>query len=61
MSIAPNIIMICINMQGEDHYCQEEQDFLGIPAKTKITSQFVGTGDKAISSLALVLLLQTRC
>jgi hypothetical protein len=31
--------MICIDMQGEEHHCQEEQEFLGIPAKTKITSQ----------------------
>jgi hypothetical protein len=39
MSIAPNIIMICIDMQGEEHHCQEEQEFGGIHAKTKITSQ----------------------
>jgi hypothetical protein len=40
MSITPNIIMICIDMQGEEHHCQEEQVFWGIlSAKTKITSQ----------------------
>jgi hypothetical protein len=39
MIITPNIIMICIDMQGEEHHCQEEQEFWGIPAKTKITSQ----------------------
>jgi hypothetical protein len=31
--------MICIDIQGEEHHCREEQEFGGIPAKTKITSQ----------------------
>jgi hypothetical protein len=35
MSITPNIIMICIDIQGEEHHCREEQGnvgFGGIPA-----------------------------
>jgi hypothetical protein len=34
MSITPNVIMICIDTQGEEHHCREEQgmDFWGIPA-----------------------------
>jgi hypothetical protein len=24
MSITPNIVMICIDIQGEEHHCQEE-------------------------------------
>jgi hypothetical protein len=31
--------MICIDMQGEENHCQEEREFLVIPAKKKITSQ----------------------
>jgi hypothetical protein len=27
------------NQCKEDHHCQEEQEFWGIPAKTKITSR----------------------
>jgi hypothetical protein len=35
MSITPNIIMICSDIQGEEHHCREEQGivgFLGNPA-----------------------------
>jgi hypothetical protein len=30
MSITPNIIMICIDMQGDEHHCLEEQGNLGV-------------------------------
>jgi hypothetical protein len=34
MSFTPNIVMICIDIQGEEHHCQEEQGILGeIPSK----------------------------
>jgi hypothetical protein len=33
-------------MQGEDHHCQEEQEFWGIPAKTKITSVLMATRER---------------
>jgi hypothetical protein len=36
MSITPNIIMICIDIQGEEQHCHEEQvivGFWGIPAQ----------------------------
>jgi hypothetical protein len=46
MSIAHNIIMICIDIQGEDqHHCRKEQElgYLGNPSvdqkPTEITSQ----------------------
>jgi hypothetical protein len=39
MSITPNIIMICIDMQGEDHHCQEEQFLGGFLPRQKITTQ----------------------
>jgi hypothetical protein len=39
MSINPDSIMICIDMQGEEHHCREEQEFFRIPDKTKITTQ----------------------
>jgi hypothetical protein len=38
MSITPNIVMICIDMQGEEHHCQEEQEIQEF-LPTKITIQ----------------------
>jgi hypothetical protein len=29
MSITPNIVMFCIDIQGEEHHCREEQGILG--------------------------------
>jgi hypothetical protein len=29
MSITPNIIMISVDIQGEEHHCREEQDIVG--------------------------------
>jgi hypothetical protein len=31
MSITPNIVMIYVDMQGEEHHCREEQRILGNP------------------------------
>jgi hypothetical protein len=40
MSITPNIVMICIDIQGEEHHCLEEQGILGNIGEQKLEIYF---------------------
>jgi hypothetical protein len=40
MSITPNIIMICIDIQGEEHHCREEQEIVGFLGNPRVEQKY---------------------